>query len=148
MNATNFTTSLTVNQSVKEVFSAITNVQGWWQGEISGSSNKLNDEFDYRMHELHYSKQKVVEFIPNQKLVWRVTESRLSFVANQEEWTDTTIVFEITARNNKTHLQFTHMGLVPSIACYGDCSNGWEQLIQQSLYSLITTGKGKTVFNF
>jgi hypothetical protein len=30
--------------------------------------------------------------------------------------------------------------------CYDNCSSGWENLIQKSLVSLITTGKGTKVF--
>jgi hypothetical protein len=143
---TDFTTIVLVNQTPKEVFNAINNVSGWWQGEIEGSTNKLNDEFTYRMEEFHYSKQKLVEVIPDKKVVWLVTESKLNFFKDKSEWTGTKISFEISEINNKTQLRFTHMGLVPTIACYGDCSNAWNQLIQQSLFSLITTGKGKEVF--
>jgi len=49
-------------------------------------------------------------------------------------------------QDNKTQLRFTHAGLNPQVECYSACSNGWQQLIQQSLFSLITTGKGKDVF--
>jgi hypothetical protein len=78
--------------------------------------------------------------------VWLVTESKLTFVKNESEWTGTKISFEISVINNKTQLRFTHLGLVPEIQCYQGCSNGWSQLIQQSLFSLITTGSGKDVF--
>jgi len=146
MNTTDFTTTILVDQSSHEVFNAINNVSGWWQGAIEGSSNKLNDEFTYRMKEFHYSKQKVVELIPGEKVVWLVTESQLNFIKDKTEWTGTKIIFEITGQDNKTQLRFTHAGLNPEIECYGACSNGWQQLIQQSLFSLITTGKGKDVF--
>ena len=141
-----FTTTFFVNQTPKEVFNAVNNVRGWWQGDIQGKSEKLNDEFTYRMEEFHFSKQQLTEVIPNQKVVWSVTDSQLSFIKDKSEWTGTKIIFEISEINNKTQLRFTHAGLVPKIECYGDCSNAWEQLIQQSLFSLITTGKGKKVF--
>lgn len=147
MTISNFTTTLLVNQTPKEVFDAINNVAGWWQGEIKGSTNKLNDEFTYQMEGFHFSKQKVVERIPNEKVVWLVSESKLTFTKNQSEWTGTKICFEISEINNKTHIRFTHIGLVPKFECYGGCSNGWTQLIQKSLFSSITTGKGKKVFN-
>lgn len=146
METTNFTTTIVVDNSPKEVFDAINNVCGWWQGEIEGCSEKLNDEFAYTMKEIHYSKQKLVELTPNEKIVWLVTDSNLSSFKDKSEWTGTKIIFEITEMNNKTQIRFTHIGLTPTFECYGDCSWAWGQLIQESLFSLITTGKGKNVF--
>jgi hypothetical protein len=146
MATTNFTTTILVDKTAKEVFNAINNVRGWWQGEIEGITDRLNNEFSYRMKEIHYSKQQLVELIPNEKIAWIVTESELSSFKNKAEWTGTKIIFEITEINNKTEVRFTHIGLVPTFECYGDCSWAWGQLIQESLYSLITTGKGTNVF--
>src|SRR6266403_702521 len=52
-------------------------------------------------------------------------------------------VFEISKKDGKTALRFTHVGLVPAIECYGDCSGAWGFLINESLRSLITAGKGQ-----
>jgi hypothetical protein len=141
-----FTTTLLVEQTPEEVFNAINNVRDWWQGEIAGNSTQLNDEFEYRMQEFHFSRQRLVEVIQNEKVVWLVVDSNLNSFKDKKEWTGTKIIFEISEINNKTLLRFTHHGLVPKIECYGDCSNAWWQLIQQSLFSLITTGEGKQVF--
>jgi hypothetical protein len=146
MKTSDFTTTFLTDQTQEEVFGAINNVGGWWQGEIKGASKKLNDEFTYRMEDIHFSKQKVVELIPNKKVVWLVTDSKLSFTKDKSEWTGTKICFEISKAKNKTQVCFTHIGLVPKFECYGDCENAWTQLIQKSLFSLITTGKGKKVF--
>lgn len=146
MSTSNYTSTIVVNNSAREVFGAINNVQGWWQGQIEGSTDKLDDEFTYRMEEIHFSKQKVIELIPNKKIVWLVTDSKLNFTQNESEWTGTKIIFDISEQNNQTQLQFTHQGLIPSIECYGGCSGAWQQLIERSLHSLITTGKGTRVF--
>lgn len=143
--STDFTTTFFVDQTPEEVFNAINNIGGWWQGEIRGTSKKLHDEFDYRMKEYHFSRQEIIEFIPNKKLVWLVNESKLNFT-NPSEWTGTKMIFEINEINNKTQVRFTHVGLVPAFECFGGCSTAWERLIQESLYSLITTGKGTDVF--
>lgn len=143
---TDFSTIILINQTPEEVFNAVNNVCGWWQGEIEGETTKLDDEFTYRMQEFHFSKQKLIELVPNEKVVWLVTDSNLNFTEDKSEWTGTKISFEISEINNKTQLKFTHQGLVPTVECYGACSNGWSQLIQQSLFSLITTGRGKDVF--
>ena len=146
MATKDFTTTILVDQTPQEVFKAINNVRGWWQGEIEGSTGKLNDEFNYRMGEFHFSKQKLVEVIPDKKVVWLVTDSKLNSFKNQSEWTGTKIIFEISEKDHKTQVRFTHQGLAPEIECYGDCSNAWNLLVQQSLFSLITTGKGKKIF--
>lgn len=145
MTAINFTTALRVNQTAKEVFNAITHPGAWWSGEVEGSSKKLNDEFTYRYKELHFSRQRVVEFVPDQKLVWLVTESTINYAEDKREWTGTKIIFDIMEQNNKTELRFTHEGLNPEIECFESCSNSWSQLIQHGLFSLITTGKGKNI---
>lgn len=142
----NFSTTFFVSQKPEEVFNAVNNVRGWWQGTIEGSTTQLNDAFTYQMEDMHFSKQILVELIPNEKVVWQVTDSQLNFTENKSEWTGTKIVFEITEINNKTQLRFTHMGLINKMECYNSCSNAWHELIQQSLFSLITTGKGKKVF--
>ncbi|WP_316786987.1 SRPBCC domain-containing protein [Pedobacter frigiditerrae] len=146
MTASNFTSTILVDKTPAEAFKAINNVRGWWQGEIEGNTEKLNDEFSYRMKDVHYSKQRIIESIPNEKVVWQVIDSELSSFKDKGEWTGTTIVFEITEVGDKTEIRFTHIGLVPTFECYGGCSWAWGELIQQSLFSFLTTGKGVNVF--
>jgi hypothetical protein len=142
MKANNFQTSITVNATPHEAFECINNVRGWWTENLEGRSQKQGDEFSVQFADIHYSKQRLIEVIPDKKIVWLITESRLNFIKNKEEWTDTRIEFEITTVNNQTKVYFTQIGLVPEIECYGACSNAWSQYMQ-SLYSLITKGIGQ-----
>ena len=146
MATSNYTTIITVDRPINEVFATINNVRGWWQGEIEGSTDKLDDVFSYRMKDIHYSKQQIVEMIPNEKIVWLVIDSKLTFTSNKSEWTGTKIIFELFDMEHQTQVRFTNFGLVPEFECYGGCSNGWKMLIQESLVSLIETGKGVNVF--
>jgi len=139
-----FTTSVQVDQTPMEAFNAINDVHAWWPGEIEGSTKKLNDEFIYRYKKFHYSKQKLVEVIPAKKVVWLVTDSSLNFVENKSEWTGTKIIFDISEKDNKTQIRFTHLGLVPKYECFDSCSNAWADIIRNSLRSFITTGEGHT----
>jgi hypothetical protein len=143
MGNQNFTATILVDQSAKEVFNAINNVRGWWSEEIEGNTEKLNDEFTYHYKDVHRCKMKILESIPGKKVVWLVLDNHFSFTKDKSEWIGTKIIFEIAEQNNKTQLRFTHEGLVPQYECYDACVNGWSQYIQQSLVSLITTGKGQ-----
>ena len=143
MQNQNFTTAILVNQTPAEVFKAINNVRGWWSEEIEGSTDKLNDEFNYRFEDLHRCHMKLIEVIPDKKVVWLVMENYFKFTKDKSEWTGTKISFEISEKDNKTQIGFTHLGLVPAYECFDICSNAWTQYIQQSLFNLITTGKGQ-----
>ena len=143
MNDQNYTATFTVDQTPKEVFAAITNVRGWWSGNIEGGTDKLGDEFTYRYEDIHYSKQKITELIPGKKRSWLVLDSYLSFVKDKTEWNGTKVIFDITKKGDKTEVRFTHVGLVPQYECYDACTDAWSGYIKGSLRNLITKGKGQ-----
>ncbi|MEL7588506.1 MAG: SRPBCC domain-containing protein [Prolixibacteraceae bacterium] len=143
MSATDFTTTFLADQTPEEVFNAVINVRGWWSEEVQGSTDKLNAEFVYHYRDVHMNKMKIVEFIPNEKVVWLVLDNYFNFTKDETEWKGTKIIFEITEKDGQTQLRFTHEGLVPQYECYAVCSDAWTSYIQGSLKGLITTGEGK-----
>ena len=142
MDDQSYTTSFTVEQSPEEVFKAITDVRGWWSDGISGNTEKQDDEFVFEVPDVHRSRQKLVEVVPNKRIVWLVTEANMTFLKQKDEWTGTRIIFDISQEDGKTKLTFTHAGLVPHIECYKFCMPAWGQYIGGSLHKLITTSKG------
>ena len=142
LESKDFTVTFSVDQSPKEVYDAINNVRGWWSGEILGGVDKVGAEFSYRYGDAHFSEQKVTELVPGKKVVWRVTDAKLSF-DKQDEWIGTDIVFDIAKKGDKTEVHFTHAGLIPAFQCYGDCSTAWSTLVRGNLRRLITTGKAQ-----
>lgn len=143
MDNQDFTTSILVDQSSKEAFDAITNVRGWWSEEIEGGTAKLGDVFKYHYKDVHICKMKLIEVIPNKKVVWDVLENDFNFTTDKSEWVGTKVIFEINQKDNKTEVRLTHQGLVPDYECYDICFNAWTNYIQNSLYNLIITGKGQ-----
>jgi hypothetical protein len=137
-----FSTSIITKKSSQVVFNAVTNVRGWWSETIVGNTAKLDDEFEFEVKDIHYSKQRLIEVIPNKRVVWLVTEAKMTFIDDQDEWKDTRVIFDITNEGDKTKLTFTHEGLVPAIACYKACMPAWTQYIEHSLKQLIETGVG------
>jgi hypothetical protein len=143
MKNTNYTTSFLVDNTPDEAFNGINNVRGWWSGKIAGTTNRRGAEFTYTVPEVHSCKMKITEIIPGKKVVWQVLESEISYVKDRAEWTGTEMVFDISKKNGKTEVRFTHGGLVPTIECYKDCSNAWGMLVNGNLRRLISTGKGQ-----
>ena len=142
MNNQDYTASITVDATLQEVFKKINSVSNWWTEDLKGNSQKHNDEFTVRFGDVHMSKQKLIEVIPDKKVVWLVTDSKLNFIEDESEWTGTKISFELANNDGKTQLHFTHIGLVPKAECYKDCARGWDHYIKGSLFKLLTTGKG------
>lgn len=115
-----------------EVFEVLSDPNKWWVGiygeAIEGSYKAVGDEFRYRAgNGLHFSVQKVAELVPGKKIVWHITNSELSFLQKKDEWTGSSIEIVISKAGDKTHVQFTHAGLVPVIECYEACSGAWSQ---------------------
>jgi uncharacterized protein YndB with AHSA1/START domain len=140
--AGSFTTTITVDRPPEAVFAAVLDVRAWWSGRIEGKAAAVGDVFTYRYEDLHRSTQRVAELVPGRRVVWHVTDARLSFVEDQAEWAGTDLVFEIVPRGRQTELRFTHDGLLPTCQCFQACSGGWRFLVQESLRSLLTTGRG------
>ncbi|HYV90904.1 MAG TPA: SRPBCC domain-containing protein [Chitinophagales bacterium] len=143
MEKKNYTTTIEVAKSPKDVFNCITAVSKWWTESVEGNSQKLNDVFTVRFGETFVT-HKIVEMIPAKKVVWLVTDCNLHWINNKKEWKDTKMVFEISQKENSTQINFTHVGIVPGIECYNDCSKGWDSYIKESLFKLISEGKGIT----
>ena len=143
MKDQNYTATITANVTPHEAFNYINDVTKWWTDDLEGHSHKLDDEFTVRFKDIHVSSQKLVELVLDQKVVWLVTDSSLNFVENKSEWTGTKIIFEISEKNDKTQIRFTHEGLVPTYECYGSCSNAWTDIIRNGLRGLIVNGKGE-----
>jgi hypothetical protein len=79
-------------------------------------------------------------------MVWHVVDADLTFVDDRDEWTDTNVVFDITATSDGTTVRLTHEGLTAAESeCFEDCSRGWTFYVTKSLPQLITSGTGQSL---
>lgn len=143
MSNKNFTTSIIVNNTTKEVYDAILNPRAWWSLEIKGNTDEINEVFDYHFEDIHMCKVKLIELLPNKKVVWHILENDFNFTKDKTEWVNTKVIYEIDAVGDKTQLTFTHDGLTPEYECYDACNQGWTHYITNSLKKYITTGTGE-----
>lgn len=137
--------AIEVAKSPGVVFSHIIHdVSKFWPEEFEGESSKLNDEFIFTTGDSHYSKNKVIELVPDKKVVWMVTESVRK--TDNFEWTGSKMIFELTPKGNNTLLEFTYDGII--------LENEYERLVElcdmvikEKLYNLITNAKATPVLN-
>ena len=106
----NHTVMMEVEKFPVEVFTYLIDLSKWWPEEFEGGSIKLNSEFIFRTGEGHYSKNEVIEFVPNNKLSWITTESLRK--SDSFDWTGTKFIFELVSKEKNTLIRFTYDGVV------------------------------------
>lgn len=144
MKDQDFTTSILTGRTPEEVYNAVLDVRGWWSGlydeSFESKAEKIGDEFSFLAGGgVHATKQKLIELVPNKKVVWLVTDANLSFVEKTDEWKGTKISFDISREKDKTRIVFTHIGLVPDFQCYDSCAPAWTKYIQERLAEVLST---------
>lgn len=143
MKTQDYSLAFTVDQTPAEAFAAINDVRSWWSGDVEGDTAKAGSEFSYTVPGIHYSKQKITESVPGKKVVWHVTDAKLDFVQDKQEWKGTDIVFDIASAGGKTEVRFTHKGLQSAFECFENCSTAWGMLINGNLRRRIETGEAQ-----
>ncbi len=138
--AANYSVEIEFTESPDDVFNHVIDVSKWWPEDFIGESLKLNTEFVFRTGQGHYSKNKVVEFVPNKKVVWLTTESRRK--ADHFDWTGTKMIFELTPRGDNTLLKFTYDGVVLENEA-DRLAQICDMTIKDLFYNFITYGKAE-----
>ena len=143
MENKNYTSRIIVDKDVLTTFNAIENLRAWWSEEIRGNTDKLGETFFYHYKDVHLCKLKLIEQIPNKKLVYLITDNKFNFTKDKSEWINTKLIFDIVKVGEQTKVTFIHDGLTPKYECYEVCNDAWTSYIQGSLKNLIETGTGK-----
>ena len=139
----NLMITFTVSRTPAEAFAAINNPRAWWSGDVEGPTAEVGDEWSYRVPDIHYSAFRITELVPERSVAWLVTDSWLSFVEEPEEWTGTTVRFEVEQVAEGTEVRFVHEGLSTTVECYDICRVAWAEYVNGSLRSLIEDGTGR-----
>src|SRR4051812_30445346 len=129
-----YSVAIELSKSPAEVFDHLIDLSKWWPEGFEGDSLQINSEFIFKTGASHYSKNKVVEFVPTRKIIWLTTESLRK--TDNFDWTGTKMIFELTPKNDGTLLTSTYNGVV--------FDNEYDRLVQvcdfvikDKLYNLI-----------
>ena len=138
--STNYSVEIELAKSPNNVFNHLINLRNWWPEDFEGEDIKLNSEFTFTTGDSHYSKNKVIEFLPNKKVIWLTIESIRK--TDNFDWQGTKMIFELTPKGDNTIVKFTYDGVV--------LENEYDRLVQicnltlkEMFYNYIINGKGK-----
>ncbi len=141
--SSDFTVAVQLDADDARAFAAISDPRSWWSRDIAGDTDHLGAEFEFEVDGIHYSRQRISAFVPDELVVWDVTEARLTFIADETEWVGTSIRFDIRPlAGGRSEVRFTHVGLRPDVECYDACSTAWRSYITGSLRRLAEEGVG------
>ena len=141
MTQQNYSSTVTAKVTPEQAIDKISRVPEWWTKGFAGAAQKVGDAFTVRFGET-FVNFKISEVVPGKKVVWQVTDCNLHFVNDKKEWKDTSVVWEASPSNGGTQVRMTHVGLVPGVECYGNCKEGWDFFVGESLSKLLNGNKG------
>jgi len=142
MKKTIYTVAIEIERSPGDVFNRVIDLSKWWPEDFEGESLKLDSEFVLKTGDSHYSKNKVIEFVPDKKVGLLTLESVRK--TDHFDWTGTKMIFELTPKGDRTLLKFTYDGVVLENE-YNRLIEICDMTIKDMFYNYIVYGKGKGV---
>lgn len=128
---------LTIKSSVDKIYPALTEqrgLAGWWTTDVVAEPTAGSvAEFGFGNRST-VIKMRVEEIVPSSFVSWRC-------LGGIEEWSHTSLRFELKPEGKNTILVFRHLGWKSSDGVLPLCSFDWARYLM-SLRSLVETGQG------
>ena len=122
--------------SAENIYEALTTEKGiksWWTVDCD-ISTEVGGIHSFRFERLLFNSMKIIELIPNEKVHWKCVDG-------WNEWKGTEVLFTLRPlEDQKTVLEFQHLGLTPSLSCYKMCYKGWDDTLLH-LQQYVETGE-------
>lgn len=126
-----------IDASKGKVFEAISTINGlsnWWTAQTAGNSEK-GDFIQFNFADHGGPKMKVIEVVPNEKVVWECVES-------PHGWVGHTYTFLLDENEGKIRVRFSHDGFPEQDDFYAICNFSWGRYME-SLRQYCQTGNGE-----
>ncbi len=107
---TSYSVSMPIARTPAEVFTGLTDLKKWWPEKFDGEEIRLHSEFMLTTGDSHYSRNKVMEWVPMERLMWVATGAIRR--TDGYDWTGAKFIFELTPEGGGTLVTFTYDGVV------------------------------------
>ena len=138
-----FRQTLLLEATPAAVYTALTTKDGlraWWSQDCDGQTYP-GGTLLFRFGP-HFKEMRIQRLEPDREVRWRCTAAHIAFLERKDEWVGTEIVFRLSPEGqDRTRLEFEHVGLVPAFECYEVCDRGWRYFLG-SLQGFVKTGRG------
>jgi uncharacterized protein YndB with AHSA1/START domain len=114
---------------------------GWWTTSGGGATER-GKRMRLNWSDTDYVVFRLDELDRPTAMRWTCVEQRDGNLAQPDEWVGTTLSFRFSAEGDGTRLDFVHHGLVPALACFDACEDGWAFFLRRSLKQLVEAGEG------
>lgn len=106
----------------------------WWSDRVE----KTDTGFTIRFNNSHVT----CAFDPENPLHWDVTDAKMIIedVADDTEWTGTSLIWTITPTDQGTDITLHHKGLNETLDCLDVCTRGWQLYFETSLKAHLSGG--------
>jgi len=135
-----YSVAVKLPKSQQEVFNHLIDIKKWWPEDFEGEDIKLNSEFVLKTGDAHYSKNKVVEFVPNKNFAWLVTTAIRK--TDGYDWSGSKMIFKLSPEADNTIISFTYDGVVLEEE-YDRLVMICDMTLKEMFYDYIMNGKGK-----
>ena len=138
-----YTRTLPIQASPYAVYDAVTTVagiKGWWTDNTVADNGHITVRFGGD----NFQTLRLVDLTPDRGVVWEWIAQHFPVegTTQTDEWVGTRVAFDIQAHpDGSSTLVFTHNGLTPHMACYGQCNAGWNHFLG-SLTRYLEQGTG------
>lgn len=126
-----------INAARKVVYEAISTISGlsnWWTVQTEGDAS-VGGKIQFDFGDFKGPLMKVVEAVPNEKVVWECVKSDHGWLGNR-------FTFLLDENEGKTRLRFSHEGWEEDGDFYAICSFSWGRYLE-SLRQYCQTGTGE-----
>jgi predicted ester cyclase/uncharacterized protein YndB with AHSA1/START domain len=133
---------LSIKASADRVYRALTeasDLAGWWTTDVVAEPTMGSVAAFGFGDRRTVIRMRVEELFPSSLVSWRC-------LGGIEEWTDTTLRFELKPTDRGTLLVFRHLGWKSADGVFGLCSFDWAHYLM-SLRSLVEEGRGNPHFS-
>ncbi len=147
MRTSNYSRTITVKNNSNAAYHALTKgIENWWTKPDAPIST-LGDQAKFSFPPGNgYWVFEATILEPSKRVEMRCVEALHLHEGMpkeiEQEWLGTVVNWEITPKGEETDIHIEHIGLVPTLHCYGICEAGWDMFFVDSLQAYLDTGVG------